>query len=361
MQSALALSETSDSMTEAAPLVAGNPLAPTQEQAMVCDMISRFFRHNLEDSALGRDAITPEQWLELASLGLLAVIAPERADGLGGSMRDAVLMAEEFGRVLAISPFAESVVAATGLVATYGDQAMIERWVAPVLDGRLHLGWAPGHAAVGPDGSLTGELPVVLWGGQADGLVVPLSDAAYLVPVEAPGVHLAARTLIDGTPAAAVSLDRAQGERLPVPGGASASFAAQAQLCYVAEMVGTMALLHHQTAQYTQQRRQFGAAIATFQVVQHKLARMFVLLEQSRSSLLRAALCDPEDPDFIPAVASAKAYVAEAAQRLAEEAVQLHGGIGITDELVVGRGLRRVAVLARLFGSAEQARAQLRR
>ncbi len=120
-----------------------------------------------------------------------------------------------------------------------------------------------------------------------------------------------------------------------------------------------MALLYARTAEYAATRRQFGAAIGTFQAVQHKLARMFVALEQARSLTIKAAATGREDAGFVRAARAAKAYTAEAAQLLAEEAVQLHGGIGVTDELPVGRGLRRVMLLARLFGSAADARTKL--
>jgi len=193
----------------------------------------------------------------------------------------------------------------------------------------------------------------------APALIVPAGGAAYIIPTDAEGVEIDGQVLLDGTPAGNVTLHRAQGERLTVPKGAVAEAGALAQLACVAEMVGAMALLHAQTAEYVQQRRQFGAAIFSFQAVQHKLARMFVLLEQSRSLLLKAASYQSTAPGFGTAVISAKAYVADAAQHLAGEAVQLHGGIGITEELIVGRGLRRISVLARLFGTAEEARAQL--
>jgi len=338
---------------------ASNPLAATQEQTMICDTVARFFSDNLEDSALGRGPLASGHWQELAALGLLAVILPERAGGLGGSPRDAALIAEEFGRALAISPLADSVVAAAGLVAKYGDESVVERWVTSVLDGRECLAWAPGRIEIQAGGRLSGELPLVRWAEQAAALLVPLGKAVHLVPTGAPGVVMQARRLVDGTPTATVTLDGVRTIAIAVPAGAIRQAEAEAQLCHVAEMVGAMALLHRETADYTQQRSQFGAAIGTFQAVQHKLARMFVLLEQARSSLLRASLCDREDPEFVRALTSAKAFVAEAAVRLAEDAVQLHGGIGITDELVVGRGLRRIAVLARLFGTAEDARAQL--
>jgi len=122
-------------------------------------------------------------------------------------------------------------------------------------------------------------------------------------------------------------------------------------------MVGAMGTLLDLTVDYAQQRRQFGKPIGSFQVIQHRCARLYTLLEQSRSMLLRAALvADGERP---AAVTAAKAYVCDAALKLAEDAVQFHGGMGVTDELAVGRGLRRVLLLSRLFGGAMAARRAL--
>ena len=359
MQAALASGEVPAALTEPALEAPARPLALTDEQVMVNNTIQRFFAHRLDESELGRGPLTTGHWRELAALGVLAALLPDRAGGLGGSPRQAALVAEQFGRALAISPLAEGVVAAAVLVARYGDEALVERWAGPTLEGQRHLAWARGRIEIQADGDLSGVLPLVRWAGQADALVVPATEAAYLVPTQGPGVTMRSRALIDGTPVATVHLFRARGQRIDLPPGAAALTQAEAQLCYVAEMVGAMAVLHRQTAGYTQQRRQFGAAIGSFQAVQHKLARMFVLLEQGRSWLLRASLCDRDDPAFVNTIAAAKAYVADAAQRLAEDAVQLHGGIGITDDLVVARGLRRITVLARLFGNAEDARGKL--
>jgi len=338
-----------------------SPLALSEEQVMVRDMVRRLLRESQDEAALGCGPMPAALWQKMASLGVGMALLPERAGGLGGSPRDVALVAEEFGRALTVAPLAEGLVAATGLVARCGENAAVERWVNPVVAGGTPLAWAGGVADIAADGSLSGQLRFVRWAQDAPALVVPAEGTAYIIPTDAEGVVIDGDFLLDGTPTGNITLHHAQGERLPLPQGAVAEAAALAQLAYVAEMVGAMALLHWQTADYVQQRRQFGAAIFSFQAVQHKLARMFVLLEQSRSLLLKAASHQSTAPGFGAAVTSAKAYVADAAQHLAEEAVQLHGGIGITDELIVGRGLRRIAVLARLFGSAEEARVQLMR
>jgi alkylation response protein AidB-like acyl-CoA dehydrogenase len=333
--------------------------ARNEEQVMLGDAFRRFFRENVSSSEIGRGPVHARHWGALAELGMVTLILPERAGGLDGSPRDTVIIAEEVGRALAITPFAEGIVAATCLVARYGRQDLVERWVAPTISGRATLALAIGAVTVDGAGRLAGSCPLVRWAPGADGLVVTVGSQAFVVANDEPGLRSEPVTMIDGTPAATIHLDRASAERIALPDGALATTLAMAQLCYVGEMVGAMSLLYEQTIDYVRQRKQFGVAIATFQVVQHKLARMFVMLEQARSLMLKAAICDREDPGFVHSVTAAKAYVAQVARRLAEDAVQLHGGIGITDELVAGRGLRRVTVLARLFGSAEDARARL--
>lgn len=333
--------------------------APNEEQVLLGDTFRRFFRQNVASTEMGRGPVHSRDWKALAELGTVALLLPDRAGGLNGSPRDAVIIAEEFGKALAITPLAEGVVAATHLVAAYGGQDLVERWVAPTISGAATLALATGGVAVDGEGRLAGSCLLVRWAPGADALVVAIGGQAFVVASNEPGLRIEPVAMIDGTPAATIHFNQASAEHIALPDGALATSLAMAQLCYVGEMVGAMALLYEQTIDYVRQRKQFGVAIATFQVVQHKLARMFVMLEQARSMLLKAAIYDRNDPGFARCVTSAKAYVARVAQRVAEDAVQLHGGIGITDELVAGRGLRRVTVLARLFGSAEDARARL--
>ena len=232
------------------------------------------------------------------------------------------------------------------------------RWAAPAMAGEAVLALALGAVTI-RNGALHGRCEFVRWAADADVVVVLVDGAAYLVPAGLPGLTITPARIADGSTVAALDFDGCLGEIISLPPGEVDACLALVQLGYTAEMVGAMALLYDQTVDYARQRQQFGTAIATFQVVQHKLARMFVSLEQARSILLKAGVSPREAPGFVPGVLAAKAYVADAAQRLAEEAVQLHGGMGVTDELPVGRALRRVLVLSRLFGSAEATRQRL--
>lgn len=321
-------------------------LRPSDERVLLRDMVRRFLADHGGEA--GRGPMPEEDWRALGELGVLAATLPEALGGMDGGPQDAAIIAEEFGRALAITPYAETVLGALDLLARHGTPAQTERWVGDAATGVTRIALAVPER--------DGACRFVRWAAGATAMLVIQDDAARLVTID-DGAH--PQRLADGSNAATVRLARDAGELVPLPPGAGAAALAFAQLGYVAELVGIMELLLDQTVDYARQRQQFGAAIASFQVVQHKLARMFVRLEQARSMLTKAALLARDDPRFPPQVLAAKAYVAEAAMAVAEEAVQLHGGMGVTDELIVGRALRRVMVLARLFGRADEARQAL--
>jgi alkylation response protein AidB-like acyl-CoA dehydrogenase len=333
-------------------------LEPSEEQVMLRDTVARFLADRGEAAAIGAAPMPSADWRAMAGLGVFDFLMPERAGGMAGGSDDAMIVAETLGRGLAITPFGEGIIGAADLVARYGDDALVQRFVAPAMAGDATLALAVGpvreHA-----GRISGSLDFVRWVPQTSALVVLDGDTAHVATLGTEATALVPRRLADGTPAACVTLIECEAARIALPPGAAETVLAMVELVHAAEMTGAMALLYAQTADYVATRRQFGAAIGTFQAVQHKLARMFVALEQSRSLTIKAAATGRDDPGFVRAARSAKAYVADAAQRLAEDAVQLHGGIGVTDELPVGRGLRRVMVLGRLFGGAADARTRL--
>jgi alkylation response protein AidB-like acyl-CoA dehydrogenase len=333
-------------------------LEPNEEQVLLRDTVSRFLADRTDAASIGAGPMPLADWRGLAELGLLGCLLSERAGGTGGAADDTMIIAETLGRALAITPLAEGVIGAGDLVARHGDTAAIKRFVAPLLAGEAMLALTTGSVREGPSG-ISGRFEFVRWAPQAAAIVVLAENTAHVVVADADGVAMTPHRLADGTVAATVTLSDAPATPIPLPPGAADTTLAMIDLAHAAEMAGAMALLCALTADYVATRRQFGVEIGTFQAVQHKRARMFVALEQARSLTIKAAAIGRDDPAFVRAVLSAKAYVADAAQRLAEEAVQLHGGIGVTDELAVGRGLRRVMVLARLFGGAAQARAKL--
>jgi len=330
---------------------------PSNEQAMLRDMVRRFLADRQDSATMGHAPMAQEDWVALGDLGLFSFLLPERAGGMGGSAADAAIVGEELGRGLAITPLAESLLLCAGLIAERGSAAQIARWVEPVAAGEIVLGFAQGAQARREAGVfvLDGSPDLIRDGMAAAAIMVIAPDSPpLLVAADASGVARRPVRLVDGSVAAEVRFEGAAAEMIDASPGDVATAIARAELAIVAEMVGAMATLLDTTVDYVKQRRQFGVAIGSFQAVQHRCARLFILLEQSRSMLLKAVLAD-ESRDL----QAAKAYVADAALRLAEDAVQLHGGMGVTDEALVGRGLRRVLLLSRLFGGATAARARM--
>ncbi|APL96055.1 acyl-CoA dehydrogenase [Sphingobium indicum] len=328
-------------------------LALSDEQAMVRDMVRRFLADRYDATTMAKGPMSPDDWRALGELGLFALLTPEQAGGLGGGAAEVMIVSEEMGRALAITPLAEAILLCGRAIA---GSAAAEEWGDRLMQGDALLAFAPGGALV--DGRLRGSAAIVRDGMDAAAFVVETeAGALMLVDGQDSGVRRTPVRLVDGSMAAHVRFDAVQAQPLTVPAGMWAEAQALAGLSIVAELVGAMASLLDLTVDYVRQRHQFGKPIASFQVVQHRCARMYTWLEQSRSLLLKAALAEEEAR--VRAVTAARAYIGDAALKLAEEAVQLHGGMGVTDELAIGRGLRRVLLLSRLHGGGIAARAAL--
>ncbi|MDR7156732.1 alkylation response protein AidB-like acyl-CoA dehydrogenase [Sphingobium xenophagum] len=328
-------------------------LTLSDEQAMVRDMVRRFLADRYDATTMAKGPMPPDDWRALGELGLFALLMPEQDGGLGGGAAEVMIVSEEMGRALAISPLAECILmcgrAIIGHPATEG-------WSERLLQGDALLAFARGGELVNE--RLTASATIVRDGMDADAFVVETEGGAlFLVDGQDSGVGRMPVRLVDGSMAARVHFDAAEAIALTVSVNQWVEAQALAGLSIVAELVGAMATMLDLTIDYVRQRRQFGKTIASFQVVQHRCARMYTWLEQSRSLLLKAAMVDEEARGR--AVTMAQAYVCDAALKLAEEAVQLHGGMGVTDELAVGRGLRRVLLLSRLHGGGIAARAAL--
>ncbi|AOR80215.1 acyl-CoA dehydrogenase family protein [Novosphingobium resinovorum] len=326
-------------------------LTLTEEQAMMRDTVRRFLGDRFDAVTMAKEPMSREDWLALGELGLFAFLLPERAGGMGAGPVEVMLVSEELGRSMAITPLANSVLHCAALVADHGTQAQIERWVEPVARGEQVMAYAIGGTV--RDGRLNGDAGLVRDGMEAAAFVVAAENGVMaLVAADGPGVIRSAIRLIDGSMAAALRFEDAACDVIGTDPRQIAEAGYLAELSIVAEMVGAMGALLDLTVEYVGQRKQFGAPIGSFQAIQHRCARLFVLLEQSRSMLLRAALAEPDLRG--EALRAAQAYVATAALRLAEDAVQLHGGMGVTEELAVGRGLRRVLLLSRLSDVASR-------
>ena len=375
------------------------------EQDMFCSSVERFCapidveaRRKMRRSPHGYERA---RWAELAEMGLIALAVPEAAGGLGGSAVDLALVGEALGRANALDPWLENAVvpaqllAQSGAPSGAGGDPRAHDCLAQVVSGErmIAFAWAErgqryslnaqdvtavnegrtdGGADGGTDGGvvLSGEKTFVMGAAGADGFIVTAccegATRCYLVNRGGEGVELRPYRLADGSIAGELKLTRAPAHMLDLDAAAMGRVISAARLYAAAEMVGLGQLLLDDTLAYVKQREQFGVAIGSFQALQHRLVECYVRIEQSRSMLLRAALAQRPDnvaqaehldqeQEWQRGVAGAKAFIGENVDAVAREAVQMHGGMGITDELAIGHALKRVMVLNKLFGDVDGA------
>ncbi|ANK12171.1 acyl-CoA dehydrogenase family protein [Erythrobacter neustonensis] len=345
----------------------------SEEQQMFVTSVERFAapvdveaRRRLRLSPTGYDRA---RWHSLAEMGLIALAASEDAGGMGGSAVDLALVCEAIGKANAPDPLLEHGIL-PALLLERGDAGDA---LASVLAGNTlaTFAWAERaqryslkakgmKADVAGDGlTLTGEKTFVMGALIADLFIVTADldgeTACFLVAKDAPGLEVRAYRLADGSIAGEIRLTRTPASaRLSLDAAALDGIIADLRLYAVAEMVGLGQRLLDDTLTYVKEREQFGVAIGSFQALQHRLVDCYAQLEQSKSMLYRAALTDRADPvRWQRAAAGAKAFIGDNVDIVAREAVQMHGGMGITDELAIGHALKRVLVLQRLFGDVD--------
>ncbi len=357
--------------------------ALSEERALLKDAVDRFVKARYgagqrRDYRAAAGGYSLENWRGLAELGILGLMFPVDHAGYGGGPGDLTAVMEALGGGYVVEPVLEEVILAGGVLARAGNAAQKAQWLPRIAAGEVHLALAHfEHSArydladvrvraepVDGRWVLRGHKSVVPLAATADSWVVtarehgacddPRGIGFFLVPPQARGIERQDFCLADGTPASSI---RFQGtvalERLP---GNFADFERAvdfARLAAGAEMVGIMSTLFDATVDYLRSRRQFGAPLASFQALQHRLADMYVQLEQSRSQVCRAALFIEDGNDAGQSVAGMKSYVGRAAIAMGEGCVHLHGGIGMSDDLVVGHGFKRLLVLAHLFGDPD--------
>ena len=321
-------------------------------------------------------------WAELAELGLLSLPFAKADGGLGGGPTELMIVMAELGRALAPEPYLASTILAGGALSFAGSDAQRAAMMPRLMEGGLRLAFAHDEVqarydlydvatiASASEGGfcLNGRKALVLNGDGADMLVVsartsgaPRDEAGislFLVPADADGVDIATFRTHDGGRAADVQLSNvfvASSEILGPVGSALPVIERVAQnaiaaLC--AEAVGVIEALCELTVEHLKTRRQFGIAIGSFQILQHKVVDMFVALEQARSMALYAAMMLQEDntQERRIALSAAKVQINTSARFVGQTAVQLHGGIGMTMEYMGAQYFRRLAMIERMFG-----------
>ena len=370
----------------------------TEEQTALQDTLQRFIardygfakRREIARSAPGYSA---EAWAQYAELGLLALPFPEEFGGLNGGGVDTLIVMEQFGQGLLLEPYLSTVVLCGGLIRDAASAPMKQALLPQIAAGKLKLALAAYEAAgrydlahvacraaKQPDGwLLTGSKSVVVDAPSADQFLVSARSSGavtaaegislFLVPRDAAGVSMFEYpTQSDGRAADIKLVNVRVGPEAPVGAPDRALGAIEravdgaiAALC--AESLGIVSALNQATLSYLKTRKQFGVAIGNFQALQHRMAEMFIAAEQTRSMAIIAAIHGASDDvaERRRAVSGAKAYIGQSARFIGQQAVQLHGGMGVVDDLIVSHYFKRLTMIDLSLGNADFHLARIRR
>ncbi|MEO8153516.1 MAG: acyl-CoA dehydrogenase family protein [Rhizobacter sp.] len=362
----------------------------SEEQTAIQDSLKRYLgkaygfeqRRALTKTDLGHSA---EAWATYAELGILALPFPEAAGGLGGDAIDTMLIAEALGASLALEPFLSSVVLSGSLLHDIGTPAQRATLLGGITQGTLQVALAHGepgaryatnHVATtakkdGAGWALSGHKAVVLAAPSANKLLVSARTSGgafdangvslFVVDAKAAGVTVRAYATQDNQRAGDVLLKDVKVGTDALVGAINQALPAIehaidrgiAALC--AEAVGVMSTLNAQTLDYLKTRKQFGQPIGKFQALQHRMADMAIAAEQARSmALLAAVKADSDDvADRRRHVSAVKVYIGQSARTVGQGAVQMHGGMGVTDELMASHLFKRLTMINATFGDVD--------
>jgi alkylation response protein AidB-like acyl-CoA dehydrogenase len=362
----------------------------TDEQQLLADTLRRFVREHYpfearRDILMSTDGWSREVWQALAGLGLTALNVPEEHGGLGAGAVETMLVMNVLGEGLVLEPFLSAAVLAPALLTQLGETAAARELLPTIASGerivivahqepqtRGELNLVASRAERNGEGYiLQGKKSVVMHGGLADEYLLTArtsgkpTDAAgvrvFRLRADAEGLGIKRYRTFDGQNAADLELDRvrvAADDLLGPEGDTLAAIEAAhdvaiSALC--AEAVGIMKAVNATTLEYTKNRKQFGQPISRFQVLQHRMADMFIHCEQATSmSYLAAIRCS--DPDLATrrrAVSAAKTLIGQAGRFIAQQSVQLHGGMGMTDEMIVSHYFKRLTAIDLTLGDAD--------
>lgn len=365
-------------------------LSFTEEQIMVRESVSSYLAQNYsfeqrEKILKGQSGWSKESWMYLAQdLGVLGAAFPEEFGGFGGGPIETMILAEEFGKALTLEPYIETVVICGGFL-KYSNHPWAADLIEKIIAGELLMAFAQAEnksryalnqveatATRSSSGwTLNGAKRMVLGSPQASKFIVSARTAGstgddhgislFLVDASQSGVSLAPYKTYDGRLAANVSFDQTAVSAEALLGEQDAALPliervmSEAVAATSAEANGVLSQMLEKTLEYTQVRKQFGKPLSAFQVLQHRMVDMFTEVEQSTSmawlASIRAAENDNDQRQY--ASSAAKAFVSKACKKVGQSAIQLHGGMGLTDEMAISHYFKRATVLEQLYGSAD--------
>jgi len=368
----------------------------SEEQVMIKDSVARFVRDEYDFDTRRKiieseEGINRDFWAMFAELGWLSIPFAEEYGGFGGSVEDTVAMMEELGKGIVVEPYVSTVVIFGALLAASTNEALKADSIPKIIDGsclgsfaflerqsRYEIADIATSAAVTESGySINGEKSVVFNGATADSLIVAARTSGgqfdrqgvslFMVDARSPGISIDSYKTMDGQSASTISFKDVQVSPRQLLGAVDQGMdivdqvMPQILLALSAEALGIMATLNSITVDYTKTRQQFGTPISSFQALQHRMVDTFMGCELSRSMLYRG-LCDAAEVAANPAagnlglqksVHALKATVAKYGKLIGEEAIQIHGGIGITDELNIGHYVKRLMTINVTFGDGD--------
>ena len=361
----------------------------SEEQTLLRNSVSKYLADNyafdqwrkFTRGDLGRD---PKHWSQFAELGLLAASLPEEHGGLGGGPVDNLVIMEEFGRALVVEPYVPTVVIGGGVLRHAGSAAQQAEWLPKIAAGETIMAFAFAEpkgrynladlrTTAKKQGSgyvLNGQKAVVLGGPWADTLIVTARTAGserdrngvsvFLVDKKAKGVSSRDYPTVDSLRASEITFENVELPASSLIGQADAGLPAiekvvdEAIAAVCAEATGAMKVLVDATVEYSKTRKQFGVPIGKFQALQHRMVDMFVQYEQAVSvSLMVTLKLGESDAERAKAASAAKVTIGKAGRFVGQQAVQIHGGIGMTDELNVGHYFKRLTLIDTLFGNID--------
>lgn len=358
----------------------------TEEQQMLRDGARRYLETECGGEqrrpTIDAEGFNAERWKMFADMGWLGLSLPEDSGGLGGSMTDVAILMQEFGRALVVEPFwpvalltAQTLLSAGEAKAEELLPALAEGKAFPVLahgedEARGTVEHVSTRAESGGDGwKLSGVKSAVVAGNQADRYIVSARTAGatrdrdgislFLVAKDAPGLNMRPVRMIDNRWCAHLELDGVAVGAGDVVGRVGKGCAAleyghdRALVALAAEAVGLMERSLEITRDYVKVRKQFGVTLSTFQAVQHRLADMMIELELARSMLYRAlSRLDAEPPARRQALSALKYQVGKSGKFVCGQSIQLHGGIGVTEEYIIGHYFKRMTMIEYALGNS---------
>jgi len=360
-----------------------------EEQSLIQDQVDQFVqkeydwetRQSLSNSEIG---FGEENWQKFAELGWLGISVSEESGGFGGSAIESMLIMEAFGKGLVVEPFLETMIMSGGLIDDFGSDEQKSSILEPAIAGGMQLALAYTEPqsrfnlsdvvteakSDGENFILNGYKAVVMNGPSANKILVSARTSGsqleengitiFVVDADAEGLIKTNYKTVDGRRASDLTIENVKVSKNDVIGKVDSGFEVldsaidKAILAISAEAVGAMEVLYKTTVEYSKTREQFGTAIGKFQVLQHRMVDMFMEYEQCKSLLYMATMKHEEGAeDSKKAISGLKYQVGKAGKFIGQQAVQLHGGMGVTDELNVGHYFKRLTTVGTIFGNTD--------